>query len=122
MIRFPRTPVLVAVGLAASVGAAHAASPAQFRPIIVEAVPPAYLPATPTPQSQQGPRFQAALVPNRDVALPTERATKDPKLTATLYNRRDQFRGDAIAPNSSAQIDQERRVRPGAGLALKIPQ
>lgn len=113
---------LVAGLAAAPLLTAAAASPVQYRPIIVEAMPPAYLPATPPTSPQQASRFQAAPVPNRDVDLPTERATLDPKLTATLYNRRDQYRGDAIAPNSSAQIDQERRVRPGAGLALKIPQ
>ena len=123
MIRFPRMPALAAALAVGSIPIAHAASPAQFRPIIVEALPPAYLPSTPLGgSSQQAPRFQAAPVPNRDVDLPTERATNDPKLSATLYNRRDQFRGDAISPSSSAQAEQERRVRPGAGLALKIPQ
>lgn len=108
------------------VGPSLAASPPHARPVIVQALPPAYLPSpAPTfpggaPSAQS--RYQAAPVPNRDVEAPSQRASTEPQLSATLYNRRDQFRGDALAPNSSAQIDMERRVRPGAGFSLKIPQ
>ena len=66
-------------------------------------------------------RFEAAPVPNRDVDAPLARAGTDPSLSAGLFTRRDQYRGEGITPNSSAQIDQERHVLPGAGFKLRMP-
>ena len=78
------------------------------------------LPVPPRPPPKPS-RFEPAPLPNRDVEQSTPRATLDPSLSPTLFNRRDSYRGDGFLPGSTAQSETERRVRPGAGFNLKMP-
>lgn len=71
---------------------------------------------------QAGRDYAPAPTPNRDVDAPAgPRASNDPRLSPMLFNRRDQYRGEALDPKSSSQIEQERRVIPGAGFNLRMP-
>ena len=74
-------------------------------------------PAMPT----MPPNFEAAPTPNMDASGPITRASKDTSVGPTLFNRRDQYRGESLAAMNSAQIEQERRVMPGAGFSLSMP-
>ena len=49
------------------------------------------------------------------------RASNDPRISPTIINRRDQYRGEALDPKSSAQVEQERNLVPGAGFKLRMP-
>ena len=121
-----RSLLLATVAGGLPLAGAMAASPPQVRGIIAY---PMQAYADPAPDLAQSPgltvsrpRFEAAPVPNRDVDTPAgPRASNDPQLAPSLFNRRDQYRGEGLSPNSSAQIDQERRLRPGAGFTLKMP-
>ena len=119
-----------------STGAPSAFAAPPPRPINVIAGPSAYLPNSVITRSTEGTatlnstttghspsaRFEAAPVPNRDVDAPLgERAAADPQLSAGLFTRRDQYRGEGISAKSSAQVEQERRVLPGAGFKLRMP-
>jgi len=76
---------------------------------------PAPLPTT------SPPAFTPAPTPNRDIGLAIPRASNAPSVSPSLFTRSDQYRGEGFSPNSTAQIDQERRVKPGAGLSLHVP-
>ena len=79
------------------------------------------LPQSPAPSAT--PRFEPAPLPNRDLSAPPgPRATNEPQLVPKLFHRSDQYRGEGIDPRSSAQAEQERRLLPGAGFNLRIPQ
>lgn len=68
------------------------------------------------------PSFQPAPLPNRDLSTPIpERATSEPSLAPTLFTTRTQFRGDGFSPGSTAQSDQEKKLKPGAGFSLHMP-
>lgn len=100
-----------------------AAAPPQ-RSILLERAPAPVIP-TPRPDAPvvAPERYAPAPLPNRDVSGPLgPRATNDPTFEPKLFNRSDQYRGSAIDPRSSSQADQERRVLPGAGFNLRIPQ
>ena len=75
------------------------------------------LPAAPAPR----PQFQPAPLPNRDVELAAPRASDGPSVAPNLFTRSDQYRGDGFARGSTAQTEQEKRVKPGAGLSLHMP-
>ena len=80
--------------------------------------PPPLALGIPAPNS----RFEPAPLPNRDLAGPgAARATNDPSLAPTLFTTKTQFRGDGFSPGSTAQSDQERRTKPGAGFSLHMP-
>ena len=84
-------------------------------------VPPPSLPGAPPPAAP--PRFAPAPLPNRDLSAPLgPRATNDPQISPKLFHRNDQYRGEGIDPRSSAQSAEERRLLPGAGFNLRIPQ
>lgn len=70
-----------------------------------------------------GPVFTPAPVPNRDARAPiSPRARRpDAEFSPGLFNRSDQFRGDGYSTGSTAQSEQEKRVRPGAGFNLRMP-
>lgn len=70
-----------------------------------------------------GPVFTPAPVPNRDAAAPTGPKVRRPdtELSPSLFNRSDQYRGDGYINGSTAQSEQEKRVRPGAGFNLRMP-
>ena len=98
------------------------------RGLVLQATP-APSPLLPLPQTPQGaarpqpgPAFEPAPTPNRDASgPPVPRASNEPQLSPTLFTRRNQFRGDGYSPGSTAQEEQERRVRPGAGFNLRMP-
>lgn len=70
-----------------------------------------------------GPVFTPAPVPNRDARAPTGPRVRRPdaEFSPSLFNRSDQFRGDGYSNGSTAQSEQEKRVRPGAGFNLRMP-
>ena len=75
----------------------------------------------PTP-APKGPVFTPAPVPDVDATGPQgPRATLDPSLSPGLFHRSEQYRGEGYSSGSSAQAEQERRVRPGAGFKLRLP-
>ena len=75
-------------------------------------------PATPG----AAPPFQPAPLPNRDVSTPQgARASSEPSLAPTLFTTRTQFRGDGFSPGSTAQSQQEKNLKPGAGFSLHMP-
>lgn len=83
---------------------------------------PLALPQAPSPPPAAQ-RFEPAPRPNRDLSAPPgPRATKEPQFGPALFHRQDQYRGEGIDPRSSAQAEQERRLLPGAGFNLRIPQ
>ncbi|HYZ61646.1 MAG TPA: hypothetical protein VE650_04270 [Acetobacteraceae bacterium] len=72
--------------------------------------------------SRTGPSYEPAPTPNRDVSGPTApRATNEPTLTPSLFTTRNQYRGDGFSPGSTAQSEQEKRMKPGAGFSLHMP-
>ena len=77
----------------------------------------------PLPPPVAGPpvRFQPAPLPNRDVEAAPPRASDAPTLAPTLFTRPDQYRGDGFNKGSTAQSEQEKRVKPGAGFSLHLP-
>ena len=68
------------------------------------------------------PSFQPAPLPNRNLSTPQNaRATNEPTLAPTLFTTRTQFRGDGFSPGSTAQSEQEKNLKPGAGFSLHMP-
>ena len=76
-----------------------------------------------TPALPRGtPSFQPAPLPNRDLSTPQgARASNDPTVSPTLFTTRTQFRGDGFSQGSTAQGEQEHKIRPGAGISLHMP-
>ena len=96
-----------------------AASPQ--RGLVLESTPPVLPPTFAAPPALE--RFEPAPLPNRDLSGPAPpRATRDPTISPKLFHRGDQYRGESIDPRSSAQSSEERRLLPGAGFNLRIPQ
>ena len=93
--------------------------------------PPNYTPPAPPPVSSfttqaparvtAPPGYTTAPTPNDDAAAPVTRASKDTSLAPGFFSRRDQYRGEGLSPGSSAQIEQDRRAKPGAGINLRMP-
>lgn len=74
-------------------------------------------PAVPPPTG-----FQPAPLPNRDIDdLPAPKASNEPSLRPSLFNRNDTYRGEGFSKGSTATSEQERRVKPGVGFNLKMP-
>ena len=70
----------------------------------------------------RGPVYEPAPLPNRDLSAPrAARDSNEPTLAPTLFTTKNQYRGDGFSPNSSAQTEQEKRVKPGAGFSLHMP-
>ncbi len=101
--------------------------------LVTAAAPPSWFNTSPTvppvisvrPQvlatPDTPPGFEPAPTPNRDALSPVTKASKDASLSAGIFTRRDQYRGESLAPGNSAQIEQERRAMPGAGINLSMP-
>jgi hypothetical protein len=88
---------------------------------LVRGIPVPPQPPGTTPSPPTG-RFAPAPVPDRDMMGPAlPRASGEPSLAPSLFTRRNQYRGDAIDPASSAQAEQERNIHPGAGFNLRMP-
>ncbi|MDP9095581.1 MAG: hypothetical protein M3N26_03315 [Pseudomonadota bacterium] len=68
------------------------------------------------------PSFQPAPLPNRDLSTPqAPRASNETSVAPTLFTTRTQFRGDGFSPGSTAQSEQEHKIRPGAGISFHMP-
>jgi hypothetical protein len=72
-----------------------------------------------TPDTPPG--FEPAPTPNRDALRPVTKASRDASLAPGIFTRGNQYRGEGLAPSNSAQIEQERRAMPGAGINLSMP-
>ena len=67
-------------------------------------------------------RLQPAPLPNRDYEAPGAGTdSSSTSVSPSLFTRSDQYRGEGFTKGSTAQSDQDRRVRPGAGFSLKMP-
>ena len=76
-------------------------------------------PAPPRTAAPSG--YTEAPRPNEDVSAPQARASTDASLAPGFFTRHKQYRGEGFSPNSSAQIDEDRKVSPGAGVKLNLP-
>ena len=101
---------------------------AQHRGLSLQVTPPGspLLPVPPTPprgaSNQPGPNYDPAPTPNRDIDAPQDpRASNAPELAPGIFTRGQQYRGEGYSAGSSAQAEQERRARPGAGFKLRLP-
>jgi len=88
-------------------------------------VPPSYpftarAPA-PTPARHAGPVYEPAPTPNRNIGPPTRAESSGPEISPSLFNRKDQFRGDSFGKGDSEQGSQNRNMKPSAGLSLRMP-
>lgn len=108
------------VGMAAPLLAAAASSDRGFN--LTVPAPGSSLPVPPAPPLAVPPtKYQPAPTPNRDVELSTPKAATAPSVGPSLFTRSDQYRGEAFGKGSTAQAEQEKRVKPGAGLSLRLP-
>jgi hypothetical protein len=71
-------------------------------------------------QAQESPRFVPAPMPNPDVRAPRSPETGDTTVAPRLFMPPDRFAGDGYTPGSTVQSEQERRLRPGAGVNLRM--
>jgi hypothetical protein len=84
--------------------------------------PGSALPVPPQPPAAGPPSlYQPAPLPNRDAELAPPRASNATTLAPSLFTRPDEYRGDGFSKGSTAQSEQEKRLRPGAGFSLKMP-
>ncbi|MDT7950795.1 MAG: hypothetical protein RQ966_04750 [Acetobacteraceae bacterium] len=100
-----------------------AAGPLQ-RPLTLAVPAPGAFSLDPPPAAApaKAPSFQPAPLPNRNLSSPpSERESNEPSLAPTLFTSREQFRGDGFSPGSTAQSEQERRLKPAAGFSLHMP-
>jgi hypothetical protein len=68
--------------------------------------------------------FTSAPVPNSDAGIPfvKDRNAKQAQLAPNLFTPPGTgYRGEGYIPSSSADAEQQRKVKPGAGVALKVP-
>lgn len=79
------------------------------------------LPPPPPPIAGPPPRFQPAPLPNRDAEIAPPRASTGTTMAPTLFTRPNEYHGDGFSKGSTAQSEQEKRVRPGAGFSLHMP-
>ena len=99
----------------------------QHRGLNLQATSPSLplpLPPTPPPGGPPGtgPNYDLAPTPNRDLDVPAGPPVKaTPQLAPGLFTRSEQYRGEGFSAGSTAQAEQERRVRPGAGFKLRLP-
>jgi hypothetical protein len=98
----------------------------QHRGLNLQASPPSSpllpLPPAPPGAKRSRPNYDVAPTPNRDLDAPTgPRANAAPELEPGLFTRGQQYRGEGYSSGSSAQAEQERRIRPGAGFKLHLP-
>ncbi len=83
---------------------------------------PSFLVAPTQRIAPTAPSFTPAPVPNQDAAGPSgPRAGRDAELAPSFFTRSNQYRGEGYSANSSSQIQQDRRVQPGAGVNLRVP-
>lgn len=75
----------------------------------------------PAPAPPPGRSYAPAPMPNRDLSAPQASASNDPQFGPSLFLPREQFRGDGFSPGSTAQSEQERRLKPTPGFRLSVP-
>ncbi|GAC1344482.1 MAG: hypothetical protein NVSMB18_22160 [Acetobacteraceae bacterium] len=108
--------------LAALLLLAASPPPRSFSLVVPEDTSLLPAPAPPPRRIVPASPYQPAPLPNRDLNAPLgPRASNAPSVAPKLFTRSDQYRGDGYAPGSTAQIEQERRVKPGAGFNLRMP-
>ncbi len=115
--------VLVTIVLGSPGSAWAQASPSRGLSLQVPSTPGQNLPLPPRPPAAPpASAYAPAPLPNRDLeygnSLPSRAGTQ---VSPSLFTRKDEFRGDGFGKGSTAQSEQERRVRPGAGLSLRMP-
>ncbi len=76
---------------------------------------------SPPPAAATPPGYTYAPTPDQDAFAPQSKASSDTSVAPGLFTRSDQYRGQGLSSSSSAQIEQERRVKPGAGIKLSMP-
>lgn len=99
-----------------------AAAPPQS--LSLQVVPSPKYPFTaraPAPPRPSGPVYEPAPLPNPDITAPRRAESQGTEISPSLFNRRDQFRGDSFLKGDSVQSDQDRRMRPSAGFKLRMP-
>ena len=86
------------------------------------------LPEFPAPVTKNKPAasapadYTAAPTPNQDAIAPTPpKGSQDASLSPGFFQRRNPTTGEGYVASSSVQSEQERRVKPGAGLSLSMP-
>ena len=82
---------------------------------------PSITPTQPRPAPAAPSRFTDAPTPNQDSNAPRSRASTDASVSPGFFSRRDQYRGEGLSAGSSAQAEQDRRAKPGAGINLTMP-
>jgi hypothetical protein len=101
-----------------------ASPPRQQLTLAVPNDPSPLIPVSPSPLSltpRPGPIYEAAPLPNRDLSGPAARGSSGPSFGPSLFTTKDQYRGDGFSPGSTAQSEQEKRMKPGAGFSLRMP-
>ena len=73
------------------------------------------------PPATTPPGYTSAPTPDQDSFAPHARASEDASVGPGLFTRRDQYRGEGLSASSSAQTEQDRRAKPGAGIKLSMP-
>ena len=123
-MRLVSSPLLLVLVVLASPAPGRAqGSSARGFTLQVPSSPGQTLPVPPRPPSAPpSSAYAPAPLPNRDLeygtAIPSRPGTQ---VSPSLFTRKDEFRGDGFGKGSTAQSEQERRVRPGAGLSLRMP-
>ncbi len=111
---------MAVLGSAAMLGMAAAPVSRGFNTTVimppVVTVRPQALPKTATP-----PGFAPAPLPDQDAFAPVQRQSMDTSVSPSLFTRKNQYRGEGLPADSSAQTDQDHRAMPGAGLNLLMP-
>ena len=80
------------------------------------------LPVTPgAPAAAPRTSYAPAPLPNRDLELQGPRASDGTSVAPSLFMRGDQYRGEGYSRGSTSQSELERRVKPGAGINLRMP-
>lgn len=98
-----------------------AASPQQGITLQVPSNPLTPIPPRP-PATPPTAGFQPAPLPNRDIEdAPPAKAGTEPSLRPSLFTRTDTYRGEGFSKGSTANTEQERRLKPGVGFNLKMP-
>lgn len=79
--------------------------------------------ATVTKPSSQpsGPVYEPAPLPNPNVGAPSRADGGGTRISPSLFNRKDGYRGDSFSRGETAESDQNRRLLPSAGFTLSMP-
>jgi hypothetical protein len=75
------------------------------------------------PPADPGPQFEPAPMPDADLYPPVAHVDNPQaaQLTPSLFQPKNQYRGDGFSPGSTVQGNQERLLKPTPGLSMKVP-